>query len=66
MIDIFAAILRESWNILLDSSVYILFGILIAGMLNVVLNPVLVMNHLGAGRYSSVVKAALFGVPLPL
>jgi uncharacterized protein len=66
MIDIIVTILRESWSILLDSSVYILFGILIAGMLNVVLNPAFIMNHLGAGRFSSVVKAALFGVPLPL
>jgi len=66
MIDIIAAIFKESWSILLDSSVYILFGIMIAGMLNVVLNPVLIMNHLGVGRYSSVIKADLFGVPLPL
>jgi uncharacterized membrane protein YraQ (UPF0718 family) len=66
MIDIIVTIFKESWNILLDSSVYILFGIVIAGMLNVVLNPVFIMNHMGAGRFSSVIKAALFGVPLPL
>ena len=66
MIEIFLTIFRASWSILLDSSVYILFGIVIAGMLNVVLNPVFIMNHLGGGRFSSVVKAALFGVPLPL
>jgi uncharacterized protein len=66
MINLIETIFRECWSILLDSSVYILFGILIAGMLNVVLSPVFIMNHLGAGRFSSVVKAALFGVPLPL
>jgi uncharacterized membrane protein YraQ (UPF0718 family) len=66
MIEIIVDILKESWNILLDSSVYILFGILIAGMLNVVLSAVFIINHLGVGRFSSVVKAALFGVPLPL
>lgn len=66
MIDIIVSIFRESWRILLDSSVYILFGIVIAGMLNVVLSPTFIINHLGAGRFSSVVKAALFGVPLPL
>lgn len=59
-------ILREGWHILLDSSVYILFGILIAGFLKVVLNPDVVFRHLGRGRYISVIKAALFGVPLPL
>ncbi len=66
MINLIAGIFRESWSILLDSSVYILFGILIAGMLNVTLNPAFIINHLGEGRFSSVLKAAFFGVPLPL
>jgi uncharacterized membrane protein YraQ (UPF0718 family) len=66
MFEVIITIFKESWNILLDSSVYILFGILIAGMLNVVLNPVFIINHMGTGRFLSVVKAALFGVPLPL
>nr|WP_228721366.1 hypothetical protein [Desulfosediminicola ganghwensis] len=59
-------IAMEVWHILLDSSVYILFGILIAGVLKVFLNPEMIAHHLGRGRYGSVVKAALFGVPLPL
>jgi uncharacterized membrane protein YraQ (UPF0718 family) len=59
-------ILREAWHILLDSSVYILFGILIAGLLKVVLNPDVILHHLGKGRFSSVFKAAFFGIPLPL
>ncbi len=58
--------LRESWNILVDSSFFILFGITVAGVLGVFLNPNTVLNHLGRGRYSSVIKAALLGVPLPL
>ncbi len=66
MIYIFGKIASQSWGILLDSSVYILFGILIAGMLNVVLNPGFIINHMGKGRFSSVMKAAFFGVPLPL
>lgn len=56
----------EAWDILLDSSVYILGGIIIAGLLKVVLNPETILNHLGRGRFVSVVKAAFFGVPLPL
>lgn len=59
-------IIREVWHILLDSSVFILSGILIAGLLKVVLSPDVVLRHLGRGRVSSVIKAALFGVPLPL
>jgi hypothetical protein len=66
IVEILLKIIQESWHILLDSSFYILMGITIAGLLRVVLNPNTVLNHLGRGRYSSVVKAALFGVPLPL
>lgn len=57
---------QEVYHILLDSSFYILAGITIAGLLRVILNPTTVLNHLGRGRYSSVVKAAMLGVPLPL
>ncbi|MFA6900459.1 MAG: SO_0444 family Cu/Zn efflux transporter [Desulfurivibrionaceae bacterium] len=60
------SILNESWQLLLDAAVYILFGILIGGLLKVFLSPAYVARHLGQGRYSSVFKAALFGVPLPL
>jgi uncharacterized membrane protein YraQ (UPF0718 family) len=66
MSEILIKFIQEVWHILLDSSVYILFGITIAGLLRVILNPNTVLNHLGHGRYSSVVKAALLGVPLPL
>ena len=59
-------ILAESWELLLDAAPYILFGILVGGLLKVFLSPAYVARHLGQGRYSSVFKAALFGVPLPL
>ncbi len=66
MLEILIRLMQEIWNILLDSSVYILMGITIAGLLRVILNPNTVLKHLGRGRYASVVKAALLGVPLPL
>ena len=66
MVEIVYEILGASWEILLDSSVYILGGILIAGVLKVMLSPELIVNHLGKGRYTSVFKAAFFGIPLPL
>ncbi len=59
-------ILAAAWGILLDSSIYILFGIMVAGLVKVILTPGTVAAHLGRGRFSSVVKAALLGVPLPL
>jgi hypothetical protein len=59
-------ILFASWNLLVDASVYILFGLLVAGLLRVFLNPNSVARHLGQGRFKSVVKAAFFGIPIPL
>ena len=62
IVDIFL----ESWRLLQESSIYILFGILVAGILRVFLNPGQVARHLGKGRFMSVFKAALLGIPIPL
>ncbi len=59
-------ILLQSWNILLESSVFILFGLLVSGLLRVFLNPGAVSRHLGQGRFKSVLKASLMGIPIPL
>jgi uncharacterized membrane protein YraQ (UPF0718 family) len=59
-------VLKESWHLLLDASVYILFGLVVSGLLRVFLNPNSVVRHLGRGRFSSVFKAAFLGIPIPL
>ena len=59
-------IIKASWNLLLDASIYMLFGILVAGLLRVFLSPQAVSRHLGHGRFASVFKAALLGIPIPL
>ena len=59
-------ILLATWDLLVDASVYILFGLLVAGLLRVFLNPSSIARHLGQGRFKSVVKAAFFGIPIPL
>ncbi|MGV1099495.1 SO_0444 family Cu/Zn efflux transporter [Thiovibrio sp. JS02] len=64
--EFLTAILSASWDLLLDASTYILFGIAIGGLLKVFLSPAYVARHLGEGRFKSVFKAALFGIPLPL
>jgi uncharacterized membrane protein YraQ (UPF0718 family) len=64
--EIVISVLRESWHLLLEASVYILFGMFVGGLLKVFLNPSFVADHLGKGKFSSVIKAALFGIPIPL
>jgi len=58
--------LASVWHLYVEASIYVLFGLLVGGMLKVFLDPSLVAKHLGAGRFSSVFKAALLGIPLPL
>ncbi len=59
-------VLSESWHLLLDASIYILFGLVVSGLLRAFLNPNSVVRHLGKGRFSSVFKAAFLGIPIPL
>ncbi|MCI5197779.1 MAG: permease, partial [Candidatus Electrothrix sp. AW5] len=58
--------LQASWDLLNQSAVYMLFGLLIGGLLKEYLSPTYVANHLGSGRFCSVFKAALLGIPIPL
>jgi uncharacterized membrane protein YraQ (UPF0718 family) len=59
-------VLSASWHLLVDSSVYIVFGLIVAGLLRVFLNPGMVAKHLGRGRFASVLKASILGIPIPL
>ncbi|MBW1753115.1 MAG: hypothetical protein JRJ46_08415 [Deltaproteobacteria bacterium] len=61
-----ANILTASWDLLVDSSVYIIFGLIVAGLLRIFLNPISVAKHLGQGRFVSVLKASILGIPIPL
>lgn len=66
MFDIAVNILWESWALLGEMSPYLLFGFLVAGVLSVCISPEFVERHLGGRGFAPVLKAALFGVPLPL
>ncbi len=64
--NILFAVVSEAWLMLLESSVYIVFGLAVSGLLRVFLNPGTVAKHLGRGHFRSVFKAGLLGVPVPL
>lgn len=64
--ELVTLILSGIWETLLEMAPFLLFGFLMAGILSVVVSPTTVERHLGTGRVRPVVKAALFGVPLPL
>ncbi len=57
----------EVWGTLVAMAPYLLFGFLMAGVLSVFISPETVEKHLGGrGRFWPALKAAAFGVPLPL
>jgi len=64
--EAFLGILGECWKILLESSPYMLFGFFAAGLLRAVLPEEAVARHLGESSTAAVLKASLFGIPLPL
>ncbi len=66
MMNVLSAILDNAWLLLQESAPYILFGLLISGVLSSFLTSALIVRHLGQGRVWPVIKAALFGIPLPL
>ena len=59
-------VMKASWTLLLQSGIFILFGIIIGGFIKVFLRPATVARHLGKGKVLPVIKAALFGIPIPL
>ena len=65
-IDIFTGVIKESYILLNKMSPYLLFGFTFAGLLHIFFRPETVAKHLGKNNISSVIKAALFGIPLPL
>lgn len=59
-------VLDSLWAILCGMAPYILLGFLIAGLLQVFIDRRTMARHLSGRGIGPVVKAALFGIPLPL
>ena len=57
---------EELWMILAESSVWLIFGFLLAGVMHVVVPREWMMKHLGGKGIIPIAKASLLGIPLPL
>ena len=66
MVDTFAAFGTALFELSNAMSVYILAGLLFAGILHELVPATFVEKHLGRDSVGSVIKATLFGVPLPV
>ena len=54
------------WDLMVEMAPYLLLGFLIAGLLNGLIPKKYIVKHLGKSNFSSVLKASIFGIPLPL
>lgn len=58
--------LIEIVDVYLEMAPYLLLGLTFAGILHVIFSKEFVARHLGGNNVIAVLKAAIFGVPLPL
>ena len=54
------------WFLIIEMSQYLLLGMTFVALLNMFFNKDLISNHIGGNNLKSIIKSALFGVPLPL
>lgn len=66
MLDIIYNVIKESIAMLLEMSPYMILGLIFVALLNYFVNKDLITKHIGDNSFLSILKAAIFGVPLPL
>lgn len=66
MFEILSTIGLEFWYVLSEMAPYLLFGFFVAGLLSVLISAETVGRHLGGRGIWPVIKATIFGIPLPL
>src|SRR5207344_2726412 len=66
MIDFPLQVLWQTWNILKQASIFLLFGFLVAGVLAVIVPEKALARLFGTGKIKSVLWASSIGAPLPL
>jgi len=66
MYDFIKSIIVGFWATIAEMSPYLLFGFFVAGILSVLVSQRLVEKHLGGRGIWPLLKASLFGIPLPL
>lgn len=58
--------LSNFWHFLSLISFYLLFGLIVAGVIKQIIPDKFIQKHIGKNSSSSIFKAAMLGIPLPL
>ena len=66
MINFLFGVLRQTWEILEEASVFLLFGFLLAGMLGILVPGRLLTRLVGTGKIKSVLWGSVVGAPIPI
>ena len=66
MIDFLLQVALQTWWILKEAAVFLLFGFALAGVLAVTVPAQTLMRFFGAGKVKSVLWGSAIGLPLPL
>ncbi|MGE5307817.1 MAG: SO_0444 family Cu/Zn efflux transporter [Deltaproteobacteria bacterium] len=66
MIEAAFGIAREIWRMFTDAAPYVIFGLVIAGVIQALIKQERIAGYLGKPGMKSVLVAALIGIPLPL
>jgi len=59
-------VVLAAWKMLYDAGLYVVIGLLAAGLVHIFVSRAFLTRHLGGRGFWPVVKAALVGAPLPL
>ncbi|MGJ8639454.1 MAG: SO_0444 family Cu/Zn efflux transporter [Opitutaceae bacterium] len=66
MVDFLISFSQNTWQLIAEMAVYLLFGFAVAGCLHILIRPERVRKLLGKPGIGTVIKACLVGVPMPL
>jgi len=66
MFNFLLRLVVDFWATVGEMSPYLLFGFFVAGLVSVFVSQKMVERHLGGRGFLPVLKATLFGIPLPL
>lgn len=66
MLQYITGLIGEIWNLLTEMAPYLILGFFMAGILHIFIPGDKIYKHFGGQNLWSIIKASLFGVPLPL
>ncbi|MCK4403713.1 MAG: permease [candidate division Zixibacteria bacterium] len=66
VIDILLNVIKQIWDFTLIVSPWLILGFLFSGLIHAFIGERFIRQHLGGGGFSSVWKATVFGIPLPI